>query len=203
MVDFRKHLKKSSTNKPIDPLLIYESLDRASDKGELRTPQKEILSNWFEKYKTNKDVIIKLNTGKGKTLIGLLILQSKLNMGEGPCLYLCADKYLVEQTCLEAKSFGIDYCTCDNELPIEFENGDKILITTVNKLFNGYSKFGLNAKYINVNSIILDDSHACLDIIKDCFSINVNNNHNAYKEVLALFANSLEEQKVLVLIQKY
>ena len=81
MVDFSKHIIKKKSTKEIDPVEIYNTLDHASDIGELRPAQKEILRNWYQKYKDQKDTIIKLHTGKGKTLIGLLILKSKINAG--------------------------------------------------------------------------------------------------------------------------
>ncbi|MDY6358733.1 MAG: DEAD/DEAH box helicase family protein [Cyanobacteriota bacterium] len=124
MVNLRERLAKKKLQKPINPIEIYASLDRKASKGELRNVQKIILEKWFTERKDDKDLIIKLSTGRGKTLIGLLILQSKINSGEGPCLYLCPNNYLVQQTCIEAKNFGIDYCTADNDLPYEFENGE-------------------------------------------------------------------------------
>ncbi len=128
MVNLRERLAKKKLQKPINPIEIYASLDRKASKGELRNVQKIILEKWFTERKDDKDLIIKLSTGRGKTLIGLLILQSKINSGEGPCLYLCPNNYLVQQTCIEAKNFGIDYCTADNDLPYEFENGEKFLL---------------------------------------------------------------------------
>lgn len=141
MVDLRERLAKKKLQKATNPIDIYNSLDRMASKGELRKAQKEILENWYKYRKDDKDLIIKLSTGRGKTLIGLLILQAKINNGEGPCLYLRPDNYLVEQTCIEAKNFGIDFCTGEGDLPLEFENGEKILITNVNKLFNAKTKF--------------------------------------------------------------
>jgi hypothetical protein len=80
VVDFRKRLgDKRTSTKPVDPSLIYENLDRASDKGPLRPAQKVILDEWHKHRRSSKDVIIKMHTGQGKTLIGLLILQAKLN----------------------------------------------------------------------------------------------------------------------------
>lgn len=146
MVDLRKRLAKKKLQKATNPIDIYNSLDRMASKGELRKAQKEILENWYKYRKDDKDLIIKLSTGRGKTLIGLLILQAKINNGQGPCLYLCPDNYLVEQTCIEAKNFGIDFCTGGGDLPLEFENGEKILITNVNKLFNAKTKF-LNREF--------------------------------------------------------
>jgi hypothetical protein len=42
MVDFTKRLGKRELSKPVDPIAIYDTLDRASDKGELRRVQTEI-----------------------------------------------------------------------------------------------------------------------------------------------------------------
>ena len=37
----------------------------------------------------DRDIVIKLNTGGGKTLVGLLIAQAIINERQGPVLYLC------------------------------------------------------------------------------------------------------------------
>jgi replicative superfamily II helicase len=197
MVDFSKRKIQKEGEIKINPLEIYEGLDRKTDKGPLREIQKEILQKWLSGYKDKKDVILKLHTGQGKTLIGLLILQSKINQGQAPALYLCPNKYLVKQTAEQAESFGFRYCLIDetNELPEDFINGKSILITTVNKLFNGKSKFGLKASSIEVNSIILDDAHACLEKIKSAFKITVKNDHQLYKAMIELFRDDLKKQQ--------
>ena len=107
MVDFRKRLTKSVADKPLDPSAIYDGLDRRSDKGPLRPAQEAVLTEWHTSRRTQRDVIVKLHTGQGKTLIGLLMLQSKLNQSEGPALYLCPNKFLVGQTLRQAEQFGI------------------------------------------------------------------------------------------------
>ncbi len=89
MVDFSKRLAKKSVAKPTLPSEIYEQLDRRSGKGPLRPAQVSVLDTWHSKFSGKQDVILKLHTGQGKTLVGLLILQSKLNEGKGPALYLC------------------------------------------------------------------------------------------------------------------
>jgi hypothetical protein len=48
MVDFSKRLAKKDITKRIDPVELYDTLDRASDKGELRTAQRAILGEWHE-----------------------------------------------------------------------------------------------------------------------------------------------------------
>ncbi|QCX00602.1 DEAD/DEAH box helicase [Aggregatimonas sangjinii] len=196
MVDFRKRLSKSEITKKVDPIEIYDSLDRRSVAGPLRPAQHKILKEWFESRKEEKDLIIKLHTGEGKTLIGLLILQSKINSGNGPCLFICPNIYLVQQVRRDAKKFGINYCSIgdDNSLPNEFIDGEKILITHVQKVFNGKTIFGLGNDFVPVENIILDDSHACIDSIKNTFTISLDSDHSIYKEIFELFKDALPEQ---------
>ncbi|WP_286797327.1 DEAD/DEAH box helicase family protein, partial [Psychrobacter sp. UBA6291] len=196
MVDFNKRLNKKEIIKKTDPIEIYESLDRRSIAGPLRPAQSRILSEWYTNRKDEKDLIIKLHTGEGKTLIGLIALQSKVNSNEGPCLYICPNKYLVEQVKNDADKFGISYCSIgqDNTLPNEFLDGRKILITYVQKAFNGKTIFGLDNNFVPIKNIILDDSHACIESIRNTFAININSERPAYKELLQLFKDSLAEQ---------
>jgi len=196
MVDFKKRLKKKSLPKKVNPVEIYDSLDRRSETGPLRPSQERVLTEWFESRKYEKNNIIKLHTGEGKTLIGLLLLHSKINSGEGPCLYICPNKYLAEQVRQEAQKFGIPICEIgtQNDLPDEFFDGSKILITHVQKVFNGKTIFGLGNKSITVGSIILDDSHACIDSIKDSLTIKVDKNNELYKSTITLFEDDIKEQ---------
>ncbi len=195
MVDFKKRLGMTSVQKKTNPAEIYESLDRKSEVGPLRPSQLFVLNEWYEKRKDKKNNIIKLHTCEGKTLIGLLILNSKLNSKEGPCIYVCPNIYLFEQTCIEAERFGIPFCKFeDRNLPESFLNSEKILITYVQKVFHGFSKLGIDSSSLQIGSIILDDSHACIDSIKDSFCIKTKNDHLIYKELIALFEEDLKSQ---------
>ncbi len=196
MVDFKKRLKKKDIVKKTNPLEIYDSLDRRSEAGPLRPSQEKILNEWFENRKDNKNNIIKLHTGEGKTLVGLLILQSKINSDKGPCLFVCPNKYLAEQVKSEAIKFGIPFCDFSGgrDLPDEFISGNKILISHVQKVFNGKTIFGLRNRSVDVNSIIIDDSHACIDSIKDSLTIKVNCDHQLYKTILSIFGEEIKDQ---------
>lgn len=182
----------------IDPCLLYEKLDRRSDKGDLRDTQKIVLTEWFSKYREKEELIIKLHTGEGKTLVGLLILQSYLNEKKGPVLYLCPNIYLVEQTCNQARMFGFAYSTEIENMPEAYDGDNNIYITTCQKLFNGKSKFGIDGKSKNVFAIIMDDAHQCLNAINDSFKIIVTkkSNENLLDEIKALFASELSEQGI-------
>ncbi|MFA7655985.1 DEAD/DEAH box helicase family protein [Acidithiobacillus thiooxidans] len=194
MVDFKKRLAGKKAERPTDPVKLYDTLDRAHDKGPLRPAQLAVLENWFASHRDDRDVIVKLHTGQGKTLIGLLMLQAQLNSGKGPVIYLCPDNFLIAQTIEQAKQFGIATCQADPELPDDFLNGDKILVTSVQKLFNGLTKFGLNRKSIPVGTLLMDDAHACADTIREACRIRIPKGEPAYDALKALFADDLEQQ---------
>lgn len=196
MVDFKKRLSGKKAERPTDPVKLYDTLDRAHDKGPLRPAQAAVLKDWFASHRAQKDVIVKLHTGQGKTLIGLLMLQSQLNSGKGPALYLCPDTFLIEQTIEQAKQFGIATCQADPELPDDFLNSEKILITSVQKLFNGLTKFGLNRKSVGVGTLLMDDAHACSDTIREACRIRIPKDEPAYDAIKTLFASDLEQQGV-------
>lgn len=196
MVDFKKHLASKKVQKQVDPVALYDTLDRAVDKGPLRPAQEAVLADWFVNHKTTRDVIVKLHTGQGKTLVGLLMLQSRLNASGGPAVYLCFDKFLIDQTCEQAKQFGIATCEASPDLPDAFHNGERILVTSVQKLFNGLTRFGIGNKSVSVGCLLMDDSHACSDIIRDACRIRIPKEEPAYAQIRALFSAELEQQGV-------
>lgn len=196
MVDFKKRLAGKKVEKPVDPVKLYDTLDRAHDKGPLRPAQLAVLTEWFEHKRKTRDVIVKLHTGQGKTLVGLLLLQARLNDTKGPALYLCPDNFLITQTCEQAKQFGIATCTTDPDLPDEFLNGNKILVTSVQKLFNGLTKFHLHRQSIPVDTLLMDDAHACSDRIREACKIRIPHTEPGYTALKTLFAESLEQQGV-------
>lgn len=198
MVDFKKKIALKSKSKITNPIELYNTLDRKSIAGPLRPVQEYALDEWYNNRKDERDLIVKLHTGEGKTLIGLLMLQSALNLGEGPCIYVCPNIYLVGQVCGEAEKFGIPFCVIDrnNTIPNEFLSGEKILITHAHKIFNGKSIFGIDNNCIKAGTIVLDDSHACIDVLKNSFTITISkeNNENIYNKILTLFSDDLIEQ---------
>lgn len=175
MIDFKQKLKESKVEKPLSPIDIYNKLDRsATASGPLRKIQEDVLTEWYTTRFGDRDIIVKLHTGQGKTLIGLLMLQAKLNAGKGPCLYVCPNIQLAQQAALDATKFGFNYCFLgqgDSNIPSDFIDGKCILITYVQKIFNGRSVFGLDADGENVGTFLLDDSHACIESIKNAFSM--------------------------------
>lgn len=93
-----------------------------------------------------------------------------------------------------AKEEGVDIIDNNNDLPDGFLNSQKILITHVQKVFHRKSIFGIGGKFTKVNTIILDDSHSCIDFLNDSFKIRVTNKHNLYQRLFQLFEDDLREQ---------
>ena len=194
MVDFGKRLAAKGIKKPTDPIELYDTLDRKHDKGPLRPAQTAVLAKWNTDHQGDRDVIVKLHTGQGKTLIGLLMLQARLNAGKGPALYLCPNNFLIDQTADQAEQFGIRVCTTNDHLPEEFTSARSILVTSVQKLFNGRTKFGLHHESLSVDTLLMDDAHACADAIRNQCRIRIPRDEPAYDALKTLFASDLEQQ---------
>lgn len=195
MIDFTKRLATSTKTKKINPIEIYDSLDRESNTGPLRPVQTRVLEKWFDEKRTEKDLIVKLHTGAGKTLIGLLMALSCMNEKQSPSLYVCPNVYLMQQACAEAKKFGIPFCIIkDSVIPNEFIQGKAILITYVQKVFNGLSIFGIGNKSMKVGCIILDDSHACIDSMIGASTIKIKRESEAYNHIISIFESELRAQ---------
>ncbi|MBM0067985.1 DEAD/DEAH box helicase [Alkalicoccobacillus gibsonii] len=197
----KNRVSKNSTN-PID---IFKTLIHQEGYDYLRDVQKEFLLKWYEYERSTKDVVGVLNTGAGKTLIGQLILLSKLNEGAGPALYLCPDNQLVEQTIEQANIHNIPVVSIiDNgptqpaQFPLEFLNEEAILVTTFERLFTGKSIFGVEGSghrtIQDIGAIVIDDAHSCIKKARKQSTIVFENDHSAYKEILELFRQDLEQQ---------
>lgn len=199
MVDFEALLDESELAKITDPKIIFQNLEKDEDKEFLRASQDYVLKKWNDKYRNKKDIIVKLNTGHGKTLVGLLMLQASINEGLGPALYICPDTPLVDQTISQAKSFGIEAIKFESDVDLlKYKNCEAILVITCKKLFNGKSVFGVLGQLrdpIDIGSIVIDDAHKCLEIIKSSFSIKINNEQSAYSELFNIFSESLNRQE--------
>lgn len=195
MVDFKKMLKEAQKPVPTDPIEIYKNLDLTTTAGPLRPVQEEVLVKWYSILFEEKDIILKLHTGEGKTLIGMLMLLSRLNKGLGPCIFVCPNKQLAEQASADAKKFGIPHILLsEGELPSEFLESKKILITHVQKVFNGLTQFGLDNRSIRVGTFVLDDSHACIDSIRSSFTIKIDRSEELFDVFIRMFETELRKQ---------
>ena len=191
---FKKKLEsKSKPAQPIDPIDLYQSLYKKDGYAYLRGIQEEVLEAWHLR-RDEKEVLCKMNTGSGKTLVSLMMLYSKIIEGVGNAVYVCPDKYLLDQAKKQAQLYGIPICeiTEDNQFPADFVNCKAILLCNFHKLFNAKSIF--NRDSVEIGAIVIDDAHTCLDISRRNTTIEIDNTHDIFDRLIALFTAELKRQ---------
>lgn len=201
MLDFTKLLNDTLQSTVTSPIEIFDLLPNKHSKydGLLRHPQVEVLEKWFTKKFNDKNTIIKMNTGSGKTVIGLLILKSYLNDGKGPAVYIVPDNYLIEQIVREANDLGIKVTKDPKDT--DFETGEAILVINIHRILNGRSTFGVNEVIKNIGCIVVDDAHACMKIAKSQFAISIPRNNPLYDELFTMFKDAIKHQSESKLLE--
>ena len=71
-------LSVSGPDRPTDPLEIFRKLTLRGSIENIWDPQAEALREW-DKIRGTNDAVIQMNTGGGKTLVGLLMAKSMLH----------------------------------------------------------------------------------------------------------------------------
>lgn len=194
MADFKKLRSERPKSSPTDPLRIFQRLPKPEHINDLWDSQSEALKLWYER-RTENDLVIKLNTGGGKTLVGLLIGQSLMNELRQPVLYLCPNNQLVGQTIQKATEVGIAalaYERGPGDLPAEFLNGSRIMVASYAAVFHGRSKFGVlgsGNEPIHIGGVICDDAHAAFSAVRDAFTLSVSKKEHQelYSELTTRF----------------
>lgn len=182
MVDFKK-LRTSKTQPTItNPIEIFRRLPKPPGINDLYTSQAQVLEEWYER-RSERDIVIKLHTGGGKTLVGLLIAQSVINETQEPVVYLSPTDQLVEQTLSKAQEYSIPAVPYEKgkEFSDDFLNSKAVLVCVYQALFNGISRFGApgsNRAPMKVGAIILDDAHVSFSTMRDAFTLEVKNDGN-------------------------
>jgi replicative superfamily II helicase len=172
-LDFNK-LRDAKKQPPVvDPVEIFRRLPKKAEIKDLYGSQTEVLNAWFAD-RAKPDHVVKLHTGGGKTLVGLLIAQSILNETAEPVVFLCPNNHLVGQTLRKAAEYSIPAVPYEKTFPDDFVNGKSVMVATYAALFHGYSKFGVQGKEVlKLGGIIVDDAHVGSGILRDQFSIKV------------------------------
>lgn len=195
MVDYNKYQDKTQETFSINPIEIFNRLALKAGINDLYGSQREVLENWFDR-RTEQDLVVKLHTGGGKTLVGMLIGLSIMHETKQGVIYLVPNNQLADQAYEKAESYGIQTINFHNETvdPIRYDflTGKKLLIATYSALFNARSKFGILHgvnSIVEVGGIIVDDAHSGFSIVRDCFSIRLRKveNNSAFNSLLTLF----------------
>lgn len=170
-MDFSKLSSPKSFKKITDPIELFHNLKvNDSSINDLWLAQGDALREWNSK-RIYDDVAIVLNTGAGKTLVGLLAAQSIVNETTEHVLYVCSSIQLVEQTAAKAEGYGLKVTTYiqgdfDNSL---YQRCLAPCITTYQAVFNGKSRFLQD----NPKAIIFDDAHTAEHLLRDYFTLRI------------------------------
>jgi hypothetical protein len=112
-----------------------------------------------------------MNTGGGKTLVGLLIAQSLVNETGKGVLYVCPTNQLVEQAATRASECGLDVATymvqnwtCRDV----FDGSVGPCLTNYAAVFNGRSIFNR----MDLGGIVFDDAHVAGSVIRGQFTLS-------------------------------
>lgn len=204
MIDFNKLREQKAKPRPQDPIEIFRRLPKPTGFNDLYTSQADVLKNWFIR-RNERDIVVKLHTGGGKTLVGLLMAQSTINEMGKPVLYLAPNNQLVEQTLEKAKMHGIPAVPYERGrgIPLneQFVNAKAVMVGNYSVLFNGKSKFKLRGDRapIEVGAIILDDAHAAFSDIRDSFTLEIDKSKHAalYESFVGQFRKSFKDSSRL------
>jgi len=164
---------------PTDPFEVFARRPSlAGTPNDLWGGQREALLEWVRERK-KRDILISLNTGSGKTMLGVLIAQTMANEPGGKCVYVCSTIDLVNQTEKEANKLGIAPTTWHSSKfnNPAFEQGKTFCITTYSSVFNAQRPFRKH----NVTKFVFDDAHVAEKAIRDAFTLTIS--RSDYKDL--------------------
>ena len=172
MIDFNKLSRPKANSAPTDPLEIFAKTPNLSNApNDLWKGQAEALQRWHL-ARDKQDNAVLLNTGAGKSIVGVLIAQSLVNEQIGPIVFACSTIDLVEQTARECDRLGIPYTIRAHGKfsDDQFETGKAFCITTYQALFTANSTF---SKERSPAGVIFDDAHVAERMIRDAFTLSI------------------------------
>jgi hypothetical protein len=196
-IDLSRLRSSSSSRKQTHPRELFRAQQkREPKKYEFpRDVQTQVWNAWHGR-RTERDLVLKANTGSGKTIIGLFLLQSCLNEGVGPAVFFTPNRFLADQARREGEALGLSIT--DDPHDLGFIQGESILIVTAHKLFHGFSAFGVGTIKQEIGSLVVDDAHACLSAIEEQFTLHISSNNTfftaAYKELYKALRDGLMQQ---------
>ncbi|MDP2655699.1 MAG: DEAD/DEAH box helicase family protein [bacterium] len=159
-----------------------------------RPSQLEVLEKWYVAYRSSvNDNIVSLNTGAGKTLVGLLMAETLRRERNGKVLYVCPNNLLGKQTLDESKRYGLEvaaYLNLDGEGPAwihedKYLANESVCITNYDAVLNSRSIFESH----EIVGIIFDDAHIALELLDKQYTFSIDDSE-LIKKILPLFEDS-------------
>ncbi|RAN82008.1 hypothetical protein B5P43_10000 [Bacillus sp. SRB_336] len=196
MIDFKKLSAAGERKTPSTILETFERLDRQVTHVELRPTQLRILDALTQKI-DERDVVLKLNTGGGKTTVGLLYLKHQLDRFAEPVVYLVPTVQLAEQVIQEGQNIGFPvyhWKKGETYPPDEALRCSGAIVCTYEKFFNGRSTF--SRQKIVPAAIVLDDVHAGVESVRGSFGCDLP--EEAVDQLKALLSPELKSHDPIV-----
>ena len=139
------------------------------------------------------DVAIRLPTGSGKTLVGIVLGEWRRRKFDERIVYLCPTNQLVHQVVEQARNqYGIDVASftgTKSEYALDEQNAyrrkEKIAVTSYSALFNTHPYFD------NPDVVILDDAHSTENYIASMYSLVID--RRTYKGLYETIVSILED----------
>lgn len=183
MFDFSTLAKAPQSDLPASLAELFGQLDRKATHTSLR-PAQAAAAQALDLQIDQHDIVMKLSTGSGKTVLGLLYAERMRRRYKGePVVYLCPTTQLVDQVVAAGKVIGVGVSTFGQDgLPYEALGGEAVLACTYDKLFTARTVF--ESRSIRPSTFVLDDCHAGIERVKQSFTANIP--RECYGQVRAL-----------------
>lgn len=180
-------------NVPDSPEKLLLELPRRKIPGVL-LHQGEIMRAYIGTGIDAQDVALQLPTGSGKTLVGLMIAEWRRRKFNERVLYLCPTRQLVNQVAEQAdEQYGLvvngftgSTKNYDPTKKAQYQNADRVAVTTYSSLFN------TNPFFENPEIIIVDDAHAAENYIAELWSLKIERGKDTHKALHTAIANLLK-----------
>lgn len=189
MIDFTTLAKSTSATPPESILGTFQRLDRQVSHVELRPSQIRTLEVLSARI-SERDLVVKLNTGGGKTTIGLLYLKHLMDKYREPVAYLVPNVQLAGQVLSEADNIGLPafpWKGGESHPPEAALRSEGVIVCTYDKFFNGRSTFA--RQRLTPCAVVFDDVHAGIESIKAQYSARLPGEVRSV--FLQIFANGL------------
>lgn len=171
-MDFSKLAKPKGSVVASNVLELFEQLDRKATHNSLRPVQIEALKA-LDQQIAERDVLLKVSTGSGKTLVGLIYAEFIRRRYPGEAsLYLCPTNQLVDQVTSSAAMIGIQaHCFSTDGLPHAALEGKAVLVCTYDRLFNARNTFA--RRNLIPSCIVMDDVHSGIDKARNKYTVRI------------------------------
>ncbi|QYF93057.1 DEAD/DEAH box helicase family protein [Massilia sp. PAMC28688] len=172
MINFGKLGKAKATAVAGSLIELFEQLDRKATHQILRPVQHEALQG-LQKHGEEVDVVLKVSTGSGKTLVGLVYAESMRRRYPGePVVYLCPTVQLIGQVLETAEKIGVSATSFPKDgFPFDALEGKSVLVCTYDKVFTANDVF--TRHNIQPAAIVMDDVHSGVERIKQKHTVTL------------------------------